>query len=93
MADRRGTTIAALLRGWAELELAAEEDDRPNSRLAALRTLTGRAHPAGLGSPVYLCGMSIPQWYITRQHGRPGLVSASGTIGEPGPLAGRPGGE
>jgi hypothetical protein len=39
-ADRRGTTMAALLRGWAELELAAEEDDRPISRLAALRALT-----------------------------------------------------
>lgn len=39
-ADRRGTTMAALLRGWAELELAAEEDDRPISRHAALRALT-----------------------------------------------------
>jgi predicted DNA-binding protein len=39
-ADRRGTTMAALLRGWAELELAAEEDDRPISRLEALRALT-----------------------------------------------------
>jgi hypothetical protein len=40
-ADRRGTTMAALLRGWAELELAAEEDDRPISRLEAIRALTG----------------------------------------------------
>lgn len=39
-ADRRGTTMAALLRGWAEMELAAEEDDRPISRLEALRALT-----------------------------------------------------
>lgn len=39
-ADRRGTTMAALLRGWAELELAAEEDDRPISRLEAIRALT-----------------------------------------------------
>jgi hypothetical protein len=39
-ADRRGTTMAALLRGWAEMELAAEENDRPISRLAALRALT-----------------------------------------------------
>jgi hypothetical protein len=38
-ADRRGTTMAALLRGWAELELAAEEDDRPISRLEAIRAL------------------------------------------------------
>lgn len=38
-ADRRGTTMAALLRGWAEMELAAEEDDRPISRLDALRAL------------------------------------------------------
>lgn len=40
LADLRGTTMAALLRGWAELELAAEEDDRPISRRAALRALT-----------------------------------------------------
>lgn len=40
-ADRRGTTMAALLRGWAEMELAAEEDDRPISRLEAIRALTG----------------------------------------------------
>ena len=39
-ADRRGTTMAALLRGWAEMELAAEEDDRPISRLEAIRALT-----------------------------------------------------
>jgi predicted DNA-binding protein len=39
-ADRRGTTMAALLRGWAELELATEEDDRPISRHEALRALT-----------------------------------------------------
>lgn len=32
--------MAALLRGWAEMELAAEEDDRPISRLEALRALT-----------------------------------------------------
>jgi predicted DNA-binding protein len=38
-ADRRGTTMAALLRGWAELELAAEEEDRPISRLEAIRAL------------------------------------------------------
>jgi hypothetical protein len=39
-ADRRGTTMAALLRGWAEVELAAEENDRPISRLDAIRALS-----------------------------------------------------
>jgi hypothetical protein len=39
-ADRRGTTMAALLRGWAEVELAAEENDRPISRLEAIRALS-----------------------------------------------------
>lgn len=39
-ADRRGTTMSALLRAWAEVELAAEENDRPISRLEAIRALS-----------------------------------------------------
>jgi predicted DNA-binding protein len=48
-AESRGATMGALLREWAELELAALENDQPISRadalraLASVRPLSGRA--------------------------------------------------
>jgi predicted DNA-binding protein len=40
-AESRGATMGALLREWAELELAALEEDQPISRADALRALAG----------------------------------------------------
>ncbi len=39
VAESRGTTMGALLREWAELELTALENDQPISRADALRAL------------------------------------------------------
>jgi hypothetical protein len=48
-ADRRGITMAALLRGWAELELAAVEGDRPTSTAGCRNRAVQRGGRGGRG--------------------------------------------